>query len=146
MSRMVTYIQIIFLVPYDDNCVRLHHSFFQLEKNPQSSSQTNAQTNYFNASRVKLPGQSSYTFLATQVGWWLFSGTLNFISNWLSQAPQPSSFDHFWHLVIQNIIFYIFAMTFFFQFFQLKAIAEETPWKKKLFWIVFRLTTKRKAG
>ena len=40
-----------------------------------------------------------------------FLGTFNFVSTCLSQAPQPSSFDHFWHLVIQEKVEVILMVT-----------------------------------
>ena len=62
----------IFLVPFDDNYISLASKMFQSED----------ETSYINASKVVFTG-CSQAFIATQ-------------------APKPISFNHFWHLIVEQ--------------------------------------------
>ena len=68
----IFYDKFVFLVPFDDNYITLASKIFQTED----------ETNYINASKIVFTGYSQ-AFIATQ-------------------APKPISFNHFWHMVIEQ--------------------------------------------
>ena len=64
--------EVVLAVPFDDNYITLASEMFQSED----------ETSYINASRIVFTG-CSQVFIATQ-------------------APKPISFNHFWHMVLEQ--------------------------------------------